>query len=201
MASAGLDDVFVAKLDEAGGFVWGGRYGDAQGQRVRRVAVDAAGHVALAGQFTGTLDLGGTSLTGSAGDGTGDIFVAMLDDAGALVWSRSLGDAQAQDARGLAFDAAGNVLLAGEFAGTVDLGGGPLTSAGELDVLVAQLDPTGSMVWAARYGDAQRQWGTAAAAAPGRLVVTAIGKGTVDFGLGPLASPGTFSSFAAAFAP
>jgi hypothetical protein len=38
-------------------------------------------------------------------------------------------------------DSGSNVYLTGEFAGTVDFGGGPLTSAGSKDMFVLKLAP------------------------------------------------------------
>ena len=63
LASAGDDDVFVAKLSAAGSHIWSRRFGDFQFQRGATVAADTTG-VAIAGNFLGTLDFGGNTLTG-----------------------------------------------------------------------------------------------------------------------------------------
>jgi len=57
-------DAFLAKLGADGGGVWAYGYGDdlsgaGTGQMVERVAVNAAGLIAVAGQFNGAIDLGG----------------------------------------------------------------------------------------------------------------------------------------------
>ncbi len=46
------------------------------------------------------------------------------------VWSQKFGDTEQQIVRGIATDTAGNVIIVGQFRGTVDFGGGALASAG-----------------------------------------------------------------------
>jgi hypothetical protein len=57
------------------------------------------------------------------------------------LWSKRFGDTGYQNATATAVDGAGNVLLTGNFVGTVDFGGGPLSSAGGYDIFVAKLSP------------------------------------------------------------
>jgi hypothetical protein len=56
----------------------------------------------------------------------------------------------------LALDAKGGVALAADFEGALDVAGTRLVALGR-DVLVAQLAPDGSLVWARRLGDEQSQ--------------------------------------------
>ncbi|MBK8936447.1 MAG: hypothetical protein IPM79_02035 [Polyangiaceae bacterium] len=63
------------------------------------------------------------------------------------MWSKRFGDLRAQYGRSVAIDNAGNTLLSGYFAGTIDLGGGPLTSVNPnpftttFDIFLAKLAP------------------------------------------------------------
>src|SRR5579871_1167393 len=76
----------------------------------------------------------------------------------------------------------GSVLLAGSFEGTIDLGGGPLRSAGGDDVFVARLDASGKHLWSKRFGDAHAQHGRAVALDPsGNVVLAGDAQGTLDF--------------------
>lgn len=52
----------------------------------------------------------------------------------------------------IAARANGNILFGGTFFGTADYGSGPLTSAGELDVVLAEYTPGGTCLWSQRYG-------------------------------------------------
>ena len=56
------------------------------------------------------------------------------------LWSKRFGDGDDQHARSVAVDASGNVIVTGYFYGTIDFGGGALTSAGGGDIFVAKFD-------------------------------------------------------------
>ncbi|KYG02880.1 hypothetical protein BE21_54050 [Sorangium cellulosum] len=143
------DDIFVAKLDAAGNALWSKRFGDESEQGGSRIAVDEAGDVVIAGQCSGSLDLGAGALRGAGGY---DIFLAKLDAGGNTRWSRRFGDAAEQIAYGLGLDAEGNIFLVGSFEGAIDLGGERLTSAGSSDIFVARFDADGRPRWGWRFG-------------------------------------------------
>ena len=67
-------------------------------------------------------------------------------------WSERHGDAADQNGASLAADPAGNVYVAGYFQGEIDLGGGPLTSAGSTDVFLAKFSADGTHMWSKRFG-------------------------------------------------
>src|SRR5262249_47559744 len=88
---------------------------------------------------------------------------------GVAFWSKRFGNntRSAPPQPSTAVDGAGNVLLTGFFDGSVDFGGGPLTSAGWSDIFVVKLDPAGNHLWSKRFGDGlnQHAWATAVDAA------------------------------------
>jgi len=199
LVCAGQEDIFVAKFTPGGAHVWSKRFGDASNQALAGIATDAGSNVVLVGTFAGAVDFGGGALT-SAGEY--DIFVAKLFYDGGHYWSRRFGDALVQGLGGVAIDIAANVAAAGRFSGTVDFGGGTLTSAGEDDVFVARLGPSGSHLWSKRFGDAANQEASdIAAESGGNVVVTGSLYGTVDFGGGTLTSAGEEDVFVAKFGP
>jgi len=57
---------------------------------------------------------------------------------GKHLWSKGFGDENYQGAGAVAVDASGNAMVTGYFDGTVDFGGGALTSAGSFDIFVAK---------------------------------------------------------------
>ena len=173
-----------------GNHLWSQRFGDASSESGWSVAADGSENVIVTGNFYGTVDFGGGLLT-SAGDR--DIFVAKFDPCGDHLWSQRFGDASDQWGASIAVDSAGNVLAAGYFEGTVDFGGGPLTSAGDIydkDIFVAKFDPDGNHLWSQRFGDERSQWGNSVAVdGPGNVILTGTFYGTVDFGGVPLVNP------------
>jgi len=194
-ASAGLSDVFVAKLDPSGAVLWGARFGGSGNDEGPAVAVDVSGNVVLVGSTNGPLDFGGGSLP--AGGGT-DLFVAKLEGAGHHVWSKRFGDATAQAGRAVAVGGAGEIVLAGQALGSLDFGCGAMPDVGGGDVVIAKLDPAGSCVWSKRFGDADVQDAAAVAIdAAGAVALVGVFHGSVDFGTGSLTSAGGKDLFVA----
>jgi len=141
----------------------------------------------ITGNFSYSVDFGGGALTSLYG---ADIFVAKFDAAGSHVWSQAFGEVGSQIVHGVAVDDEGNVMVTGEFAGSVDFGGGVLTSAGTQDIFVAKWSAAGSHVWSGRFGDANDQRAYSVAVdAGGTPLVTGYFEGLVDFGGGVLSSP------------
>jgi hypothetical protein len=58
----------------------------------------------------------------------------------AHLWSQRFGGTGDDSGRVVAVDGTGNVLVTGTFTGTVNFGGGDLTSAGGYDIFVAKYD-------------------------------------------------------------
>lgn len=75
LVSVGGDDAFLAKLGPDGATAWAKSFGDAMTQGAAAVDVDALGFIALTGNFSGSIDLGGTLLRSAGGR---DAFVAKL---------------------------------------------------------------------------------------------------------------------------
>ena len=180
LVSDGSRDVFVARLDGSLDAVFARRFGDDTSQEARAVAVLSDGSAAIAGGFRGTLDLDGTMLVADTQD---DAFVARVDDAGAVVFALRFGDAAAQEANAIAVGDGDGLLVAGAFEGTIDVGDGPVVSAGGEDVFVTWLDPQGVAVKTERWGGAQDQRARSVAADPcGAVLVGGDFFGTLPFG-------------------
>ncbi|MEP7126122.1 MAG: hypothetical protein ABJE95_34635, partial [Byssovorax sp.] len=178
-------DAFVFALDPAGGFLWSTQMGDAAGsQGGTKVAVNAAGKVGLVGSFSGSIVLGGNTLSSV----TPTTFVGELDSLGKPLWGNSISVIPYN----IAIDAAGNLVLCGYVNGPVDLGGGLLTDVGDNETaFVVKYDAAGKYLWAKTY--AATDTSTAAALAldsSGNVVVVGQFTGDADFGGGKLTSTG-----------
>lgn len=111
---------------------------------------------------------------------------------GSYLFDRTFGGASEDLLRGVAIDSSGNVYAIGYFIGTVDLGGGPLVSAGGRDVVIASWTSDGTLRWANRYGGTTDQIGLGIAVdSAGAVLVTGYFQSTIDFGTGVLTAPGT----------
>ncbi|NUO51487.1 MAG: hypothetical protein HOV80_21745 [Polyangiaceae bacterium] len=176
-----FDSAYIGKLDPTGAHVWSKSFlGEPWG-----IAIDGVGDIVMIGRFLGTLDLGGGPIVSQ---GLGDVFVAKLTGAGDHVWSYGYGDENLQVGAALAIDSADNVVVSAFGSGSIDFGGGPLTSThGRL--LMAKLDPMGGHIWSKQFGDDGSTIGLAMATdASDNVVVAGNFDATVDFGGGPLVS-------------
>jgi len=198
------DLAFVTVLTQASGqHLWSKRFGGSSlsdSVIVNAVAVDANGNVVITGQLEGRADLGGAVLTSS---GDKDVFIAKYSSSGAYLWSKKIGSTGSDVGSGIGVDTSGNVLVIGQFQGTVDFGGGGLISAGGADIFVAKYSSSGAHLWSKRFGGTGNEAGNGIAVeGNGDMAVTgSFGNygSAVDFGGGPLTSAGGPDIFVAKF--
>ena len=173
--------IFVAKLSGGQGtHVWS-KLVEGQAAEGQAVAIDPSNAVVVAGNFQGTTTFGADILTSAGGS---DVLLAKYSAAGAPVWGQRYGG-PAND-RGLAVAALGqDIVVTGDFAGTANLGGPPLSSAGGADGFFGRYRGVDGMpVWARRLGGATGAdpAGAGAVSPMGLGVVCGAFKGLADFG-------------------
>ncbi|WP_106390773.1 nucleotide-binding protein [Enhygromyxa salina] len=145
----GQGDLVIAKFNPSGQHIWSRRFGDLDPDRAERMAVDGQGDLLITGSFAGSVDYG-AGLFSSAG--LRDAVVIKLDgDTGAHIFSRQIGGAGDDYGFGIGADQAGNVVIAGRFQESIELGG-TLNSAGGMDIYVAKLEPNGALLWSESFG-------------------------------------------------
>jgi hypothetical protein len=189
------------------GATWTERLGDAGLQLESDAAVLADGSSVLVGSTSGTLDFEGKPLS-TPGDTKP--FLVKLDPSGKPLWSRYFASSfidpqvRTQGVQLVATTPSGGVVIAGPLDGTLDLGGGTITSAGDTDVFLARFDAQGNHVETRRFGDGLKQTVTALDVdAAGNTVLVGSLVGAIDFGSGlvaPILDP-TFTSYYVASLP
>jgi hypothetical protein len=195
----GVDDAMTLADEDCDGLpkgfaVWSANF--PSGLVVVDLAIDTQGNVVLVGGVTGSVMLPNNINLVSAG--SSDVFVVKLDPQGAPLWGQRYGDGSAQAPVGVAVDAQGNIAVGFRFAGSINWGGGALTSAGLDDVGVVKLDPNGTHLWSKKFGDASDQNRLFVAFDPtGNVLAAGDFAGVVNFGGGNLTSAGTDDVFAA----
>ncbi len=190
------DAAFVAKYDAAGNHVWSKGY--AGKAEFHALALDATGNLFLTGWTTGTIDYGGGPLTAPAGNLETSLLGVKLNANGQHVWSKVFATSTGtQSGDAVAVDAAGNVWLTGNANGTVDFGGGPMTSAGGA-LFFAKLTTSGAFLYATSYAIGSS--GNNILVDPaGNVLLTGWFTGAIDFGGGPLIDAGQSDFFLAKF--
>jgi hypothetical protein len=150
--SSGGVDVFVAKLNSAGAFLWTRQLGTSTYDGSMSISADEMGNVIIAGRTSG--NLGGTSA------GSDDAFVAKYDAVGTLKWTRMFGTSAEERGHGVSADGLGNIYFTGITLG--NLGG---VNAGNYDAFLGKIipEPASSALLAAGISTAiarrwRRQW-------------------------------------------
>jgi hypothetical protein len=200
LRSAGADDVYLARVDGAGQVRWTRRLGSTGSDGASAVAVAADGRIALAGTYAAPLELAGQVLPAA---GAPAAFIALFDAGGQLQWIRALAGTGYASWADLSFAPGGALVAAGYLAGTARLGELAVSSAGETDVVVAQLAADGRPQWLRRAGGAGADAGRGVAvSADGRVAVAGAFTGQAEFGsLQLAASEDGSDGFVALFDP
>ena len=195
LTSSGDTDIFVAKLDSSGNWLWAKKAGGSQADYGYSIAVDANGNSYVTGYFQGSATFGSTNLTSSGGT---DLFVTKLDSSGNWLWAKKAGGTNIDYGYGIAVDASGNSYVTGSFDTSATFGSTTLTSYGSTDIFVAKLDSSGNWLWAKKAGGSQADYGYGIAVdASGHSYVTGYFTNTATFGSTTLICNGYYDIFVA----
>lgn len=127
----GQQDAYVLSLDAATGETrWGFQHGSAESDWVTAIAVEARGHVVIAGETLGDV----TGETPNAG--MYDAFVYLVAGDGTLLGSWQRGSPDDEQVHGVAIDRCGRVFVAGATRGAL-----AAQSAGSKDLYVVRAEP------------------------------------------------------------
>jgi hypothetical protein len=196
LTSSGWQDIFIAKLDTNGNYLWVKQAGGTNYDSAYSIATDSSGNCYVTGRFCGAATFGSTTLTSSEGVG---IFIAKLDTNGNWLWAKqAVGTIAYDSGRGIATDSSGNSYVTGEFYGAATFGNTTLTGSGEQDIFIAKLDTNGNFLWAKQAGSTEADYGYGIATdSSGNCCVTGIFRGTAIFGNTPLTGSGSDDIFIA----
>jgi len=171
-------DVAVVKLDAGGTHEWSLQFSGWGQEYVGALAVTPDDEVVVAGRFTDEITIGGDVYDPLCC--TADLWVAKIDSAGTVLWSKAFGGSGSADIYGMAVDAAGDIYLGGYFDGQLDLGAAQLNTGLDQDGFVLKLYADGSYAWGIDLGDGSSQAVTDLAIdEAGDLLITGFYAGTV----------------------
>ncbi len=195
-------DVFVAKADPSGNWLWAKKASGSADDYASGIAIDPAGTYAyVTGSFnSATMTFGSISIT-RTGTANTDIYVAKLNaSTGAWIWATKAGGTQPDNGYGISLDANSNVFVTGDFNGTATFGSLPsLTSSGSNDIFAAKLDNNGIWQWATKAGGAGGEQGNAIGVSPesGIVITGGYKSTTASFGSLQLTNSGDSDVFVA----
>lgn len=209
LTSAGDIDIFLAKYDTRGNYVYAKRMGGKSDDRSTAIAVDGSGNVAIAGYFFGTADFDpGKGVAELSSSGGCDIFLAKYDAQGKYIYAKVIGGTGYDSASGIAFATDGTLYMTGSFERTVDFDPGSgiaeRSSAGYKDLFLAHYDGNGNFIFANRMGGKGKDQSNAIAVdGTGSAYITGFYEDTVDFdpgeGVAALVSPKPCALFLAKY--
>lgn len=187
LTSSGQGDIFIAKFDTYGNFIWAKSMGGSSADSGIFLAVDSVGNSAITGLFSGSVDFDpGLETTTLTSDGDWDIYVSKFDPNGNFLWSKRRGGTGRDIGDGVGFDSAGNLYSSGIFSGSVDFDPGPetstLTSFGSNDVFISKFDTSGNYLWAKKFGGSSSDGSAPVSVdSSGNIYLSGDFSGTVDF--------------------
>lgn len=146
---SGLNDLFIEKLSPTGSQIWAKSAGSIDEDYCQGICVDSSGNIIIAGGFrNANLSLDTITLLNSGGN---DVFIAKYDQAGNIIWAKTIGAAGNEFCENAAFDKAGNAYLTGTFNDpTLTIGSN--TFPGTFHFYIAQFNLAGNVEWATTTG-------------------------------------------------
>jgi uncharacterized protein (TIGR03437 family) len=141
----GTEDAFVTKLRPNGSRLYTSFIGGSAVDEARGIAVDVQGNVYVTGS-TGSLDFPVRGPIQAKTGGSGDAFVAKLNQGGNLIYATYLGGSANDSGSAVAIDSAGNAYIVGTTFSSDFPTVNPFQAAkgAQQDAFIAKINPTGT---------------------------------------------------------
>jgi hypothetical protein len=155
LTSSGRSDIFVAKLDLSGDWLWVERAGGSDSDYCEGIEVDYSNDIYIAGDIDSSADFGEFTIN-SDGD---CLYVAKMDSTGNWYWVNNAddGDDSWSGIADIDSDSSGNLYLTGFFVSSLQFG--ETTIYGEYDVFIVKIDYDGIWGWAKSAGGTRSEYG------------------------------------------
>lgn len=152
LASSGNTDIFLAKYDSTGNFIWAKKAGSQLEDQGSNLAIDAQNNIFITGFFSDRCYFGSKT---AISRGNNDVFIARYDTAGNCIWVQTLGGSGLDKSLGIAVDSSGSSYITGFFYYSASLSNSSAMLQGDglsSDIYVAKYDLAGNSEWAMRIG-------------------------------------------------
>jgi len=193
LTSNGGSDIFIAKMDTNGNWLWAESAGGNNYDKGIGITTDDDGNIYVVGRFIGTASFGSFNIISNGGF---DIFIAKMDPNGCWLWVESVGGSETDEGNGIITDDTGNIYVTGCFEETASFGSFDLNSSGGRDIFIAKMDTNGNWLWAVSAGGNYWDEGLAINTdVDGNVLVTGYYWGLASFGPVNLTSNGNYDMF------
>lgn len=146
-------NTFLAKFDQFGNPVFA-KASNSDDDAGYEITLDSKENIYITGHCTSEFSIDNLSLSNN-----GNIFVCKLNSAGQPVWGIKTGNNYSNLPRDIICDQNNNVLVTGNYRGSVTWGSLTFNSLGVWDdIFLTKLDANGNVLWAKSYGDQNYNW-------------------------------------------
>ena len=144
--SSARRDGFVVKYSPTGAVLWTRQLSNVSGSSL---GLDAADNLYVAGNFTGSLTVGNSTLNSAGGSLDSDVFLVKYDPQGTALWARSAGGTNNEGIAAIAVNTAGQVAVAGSSNSATLTFGNQTVPVGTnvFSAFVARYDASGTAQW------------------------------------------------------
>lgn len=122
-SASGSQDVFVAKLDPNGNFLWVRSAGGSMTDIPSNIAIDNTGNVIVTGSFQGIATFGTATFTSMINPSTSaysyDAFTAKYSNTGTFLWCRTGAAKYTDRGMDIVTDASNDIYVCGQFSDTI----------------------------------------------------------------------------------
>nr|HRO43668.1 hypothetical protein [Flavipsychrobacter sp.] len=160
LTSAGGYDIFIAKYDAAGSYVWAKRVGSANDDVGYGITVDRLGNAIVGGYFSGTVDFDpGSGTYNLTSNSTRSAFTLKLNSNGDFKWANKTGANVGLFTSGIVTtDSVGNVYNGLVLPNSCDINPSTGVFTVPSGVAVQKLDSSGNFVWGAGWQGDNPSW-------------------------------------------
>lgn len=158
LTAVGGDDIFFAKYDASGNYLFAKSIGSTSDDMGNKIVLDPAGNCYITGYYWGTADFDpGAGVANLTPVAYNDIFFAKYDANGNYLYAKSIGSFGNDIGYGITADASGNCYITGFFHGNADFNPGPGTAnlspiSGNAGIYFAKYDAGGNYEYAKSIG-------------------------------------------------
>lgn len=140
--SYGSQDLFVAKYDQFGNFIWSIRAGGSMADYLSGLALNPEQDFFIAGYFYNSITIGDTTLQDAR---SSDIFTAKFSADADLLWVSYAGGSSSDMVNSAVCDHEGNLLIAGAYYNDITMGDTTIMTTNPVGVYVAIYQPDGQL--------------------------------------------------------
>lgn len=184
LTSYGLKDVFIAKTDTNGNFLWAVKAGGTGQDNANALKLAPNGNLLISGVYSNAATFDTENLTSN---GSQDAFLAEYDTLGNCNWAITIGSSDSDVGKSIDTDDNGNIYLTGNYQKTADFGNSvSLTASGFQEAFLAKFDSNGNCQWASQVsgGSFEVSSGEILAVDAGIVYMSGTFFGDADFGNG-----------------